>query len=60
MDEIPISTPLTCVETGLPSMLIIGQVYIVVKFFPNSSHRGPIVQLDNGVTTYASKFVRAT
>lgn len=59
MDEIPAGTLLICVETGLPSMLIIGQIYIVVKFFPNQSHRGPIVQLDNGIITYASKFVRA-
>lgn len=56
--EIPVGTPLICIETGLPSMLILGQIYIVIRSFPNSSPRGPIVQLDNGVITFVSKFVR--
>lgn len=58
MDEIPVGTPLMCVETGLPSMLVLGEIYVVIHSFPNAPPRGPIVQLDNGVITYASKFVR--
>lgn len=58
MVEIPVGTPLICVETGLPSMLVLGEIYVVIKCFPNSLPRGPIVQVDNGVITYASKFTQ--
>ena len=56
--SLPIGTQLICIETGLPSMLILGQIYIVIKSFPHESPRGPIIQIDNGVITYASKFTQ--
>lgn len=54
----PVGTLLVCIEAGLPSMLVVGKTYVVTRSFIGGAH-GPIVQLDNGATTYVSKFIRA-
>lgn len=44
-----------CVETGIPSMLVLGMQYRVTEVLGNGKY-GQIIRLDCGVTTYSSKF----
>lgn len=53
--DFAVGTTLVCIETGLPSMLILDQTYVVIRDLGESS-RGQIIQVDNGAVTYANKF----